>query len=148
MSQETAGDDEITVTERTPLVGAPGDPEVPTSAWKPGHSRSSTLASISSSVRLPTAHKPSTVLGLFYLIVFVASAAGAFLTIPMTRIYEDILCHEYYGKTPSVDDPIDEGSCKDDPIQSKLAYLFAVLEALNAGISCLVALLWGIVADR
>ncbi|KAI1371269.1 MFS general substrate transporter [Hypoxylon crocopeplum] len=149
---EQADDDEITATERTPLVGASGasdPPETPTSAWKPGHSRSSTLASIASaSIAVPRAYKPGAVVGLFFVIVIVASVAGAFQHIPMTRIFEDILCHEYYDKTASLDEPIDETLCKEDEIQSKLAYLFAVLEASNAAISCLVALLWGIVADR
>lgn len=147
MTRDATGDDEITVSERTPLVG---DPENAASAWKPGHSRSSTLASIVSvgNIRIPTAHKPTTVLGIFYLFVVLSSAAGAFQIIPMTRIYEDILCHEYFGTTPGVGEPIDEETCKNDVIQSRLAYLFAVLESLNAGLSCLVALLWGIVADR
>ncbi|KAI1763481.1 MFS general substrate transporter [Hypoxylon sp. FL1150] len=143
MTRDATGDDEITVSERTPLVGAED-----ASAWKPGHSRSSTLASIASlgNIRITTAHKAGTVLGVFYVIVFLASGAGAFLTIPMTRIYEDILCHEHFGIPPS--QPIDEETCKVDVVQSRLAYLFAVLESLNAGLSCLVALLWGIVADR
>ncbi|XXH01344.1 hypothetical protein Hte_007702 [Hypoxylon texense] len=147
MTRDATGDDEITISENTPLMGAP---ENAGSAWKPGHSRSSTLASIASlrNIHIPTAHKPSTVLGVFYILVFLASAAGAFLTIPMTRIYEDILCHEYFGTTPGVGEPIDEETCKVDVIQSRLAYLFAVLESLNAGLSCLVALLWGIAADR
>ncbi|KAI1771438.1 MFS general substrate transporter [Hypoxylon cercidicola] len=147
MTRDAIGDDEITVSERTPLVGGPEDA---TSAWKPGHSRSSTLASVASlrNIHISTAHKLNTVLAILYLCVFLASAAGAFLTIPMTRIYEDILCHEYFGSTPGVGAPIDEETCKLDAIQSRLAYLFAVLESLNAGLSCLVALLWGIVADR
>ncbi|OTA66072.1 MFS general substrate transporter [Hypoxylon sp. EC38] len=151
MSERTDSDDEITVaTESTPLVGAPSVSEIsenPTSTWKRDHSRSPTLASIAS-IGLPRPHKSGAVVGLFLLIVFAASAADAFKQIPMTRIFEDILCHEYYGKTPGEDGPIDEQLCKADAIQSKLAYLFAVLEALCAGISCLVALLWAIVADR
>ncbi|OTB02042.1 hypothetical protein M426DRAFT_322992 [Hypoxylon sp. CI-4A] len=151
MSEETTGDDDIVVaTERTPLVGDLTRPETPTSAWKPGHSRASTLASTTASatVHIPTAQKPGAVLALFFLIVFAASAADAFKIIPMTRIFEDILCHEHYGKSRGSVKPIDEALCKVDVIQSRLAYLFAVQEALSAGISCLVALLWAIVADR
>ncbi|OTA96601.1 hypothetical protein M434DRAFT_67261 [Hypoxylon sp. CO27-5] len=151
MSERTDSDDEITVvTESTPLVGAPSVSEIsenPTSTWKRDHTRSPTLASIAS-IGLSRPHKSGAIVGLFLLIVFAASAADAFKQIPMTRIFEDILCHEYYGKTPGLDGPIDERLCKADAIQSKLAYLFAVLEALSAGISCLVALLWAIVADR
>ncbi|KAI1412845.1 MFS general substrate transporter [Hypoxylon sp. FL1857] len=159
MSDPTDSDDEITVaTERTPLIGVPDfsetsetseTSEIPPLTRKDGHSRSPTVVSISSAnISLSTPQKPIAVIGLFLLVVFTASAADAFKQIPMTRIFEDILCHEYYGKAPGSDGPIDEKLCKADAIQSKLAYLFAVLEALNAGISCLVALLWAIVADR
>ncbi|KAI1136459.1 MFS general substrate transporter [Hypoxylon sp. FL0543] len=153
MSEGTDSDDEIAIaTERTPLV-RPADiseiPETPTPAWKRGRSKSPTLASIAStSISLSTPKKSGAVIGLFLLIVLTCSSADAFKQIPMTRIFEDILCHEYYGKTPGLDAPIDEALCKVDAIQSNLAYLFAVLEALNAGISCLVALFWAIVADR
>ncbi|KAI1103050.1 MFS general substrate transporter [Jackrogersella minutella] len=153
MSVRIAGDDDITVvTENTPLVRGPETveaPESPTAAWKPGHSRSPTLASVSNaSISISTTTKPGTIVCLFFLITFAVSAADAFKQIPMTRIFEDILCHEYYGKAPGSDDPIDEELCKVDAVQSSLAYLFAVLESLNAGLSCLVALLWGVVADR
>ncbi|KAI1478669.1 MFS general substrate transporter [Daldinia eschscholtzii] len=154
MSGLSPDDDENAVTERTPLVGTSGIQGSPTSAsapaWKPGQSRSSTAApSISETeVVLSWKHNPSFILSLCYLIVLVGSLAGGFQQIPMTRIYEDILCHYYYGKSPTSGGPIDEALCKRDAIQSELAYLFAFLEALNAGIGCLVALLWGIVADR
>ncbi|KAI1385432.1 MFS general substrate transporter [Hypoxylon trugodes] len=147
MSERIDNDDEVAaVTENTPLVWAADNS---TSAWKPGHSRSSTLTSVTSAaISLPTAHKPGAVLALLCLIIFAGSTADAFKQIPMTRIFEDILCHEYYGKTPVSSEPIDEALCKDDVIQSRLAYLLAGLEALTSGMSCLVALLWGIVADR
>ncbi|KAI2616835.1 MFS general substrate transporter [Hypoxylon sp. NC1633] len=153
MSQvDPVGDGEITVTERTPLIGnsdASEAPETPTSAWKPGHSSSSTVASVASdSITEPTANKPGAVVGLILLIIFVASAAGAFQQVPQTRIFEDVLCREYYNRTAGSGEPIDEVHCKVNEIQSKLAYLLAILEALNAGLSCLVALFWGIVADR
>ncbi|KAI2470770.1 MFS general substrate transporter [Annulohypoxylon bovei var. microspora] len=154
MNEHTASDDEITsATENTSLMRTPGTPETPdspTPSWKHGHSRSSTSASsiASATINVPTVHKPGAIVSLFFLIIFAASAADAFKQIPMTRIFEDILCHEYYDKTSGLDAPIDEELCKFNAIQSNLAYLFAVLESLNSGISCLVALLWGIVADR
>lgn len=145
MSERIAGDDDIAATESTPLVRGS---ENATSAWKPGHSRSPTLASVGSVISVPRAHSPSTIVNLIYLYVLVVSATGGFQNIPMTRIYEDILCRAYYGKPPDSAEPIDEGECKMDSLQSELAYLFAVLEALTAGISCLAALPWGIAADR
>ncbi|KAI0382507.1 MFS general substrate transporter [Hypomontagnella monticulosa] len=148
MSEPTAGNDDITATERTPLVGGSENATTSSSTWKPGHSRSPTLASVGSVISVPRVHNPSTIINLIYLYVLVVSATGGFQNIPMTRIYEDILCHEYYGRTPGEGEPIDEGDCKMDSLQSELAYLFAVLEALTAGISCLAALPWGIAADR
>ncbi|KAI1803184.1 MFS general substrate transporter [Daldinia bambusicola] len=157
MSGLSPSGDGVPVTERTPLVGTSensgiqGSPTpASTPSWKPGQSRSPTVASSTSDadISLSWRYSPSFILGLCYLIVLVGSLAGGFQQIPMTRIYEDILCHYYYGKSPTSGEPIDEALCKKDAIQSELAYLFALLEALNAGIGCLVALLWGIIADR
>ncbi|XDG05153.1 hypothetical protein ABKA04_004768 [Annulohypoxylon sp. FPYF3050] len=151
MNEQTAGDDDITVaTEHSPLLRIEDNSEIPDSFWKPGHSRSSTLTSsiASATISVPTAEKPGTILGIFFLLIFVSSAADAFKQIPMTRIFEDILCHDYYDKTSGSDAPIDEELCKVNAIQTNLAYLLAVLESLNSGVACLVALLWGIVADR
>ncbi|KAI1468226.1 MFS general substrate transporter [Daldinia caldariorum] len=160
MSGLSSSGDGDPITERTPLVGTSGASEnsgiqgsptpVSTPSWKPGQSRSPAVASSISDANtaLSWRYSPSFILGLCYLIVLVGSLAGGFQQIPMTRIYEDILCHYYYGKSPGSGGPIDEALCKKDVIQSELAYLFAFLEALNAGIGCLVALLWGIIADR
>ncbi|KAI1653457.1 MFS general substrate transporter [Daldinia decipiens] len=157
MSEPTPDDDENAVTERTPLVGTSGISTIQgtpalasASAWKSGRSRSTTLASSISSAENTVSwmYNPKIILSLCYSIVLVGSLSGGFQQIPMTRIYEDILCHEYYGQSPTSGEPIDEVLCKKDVIQSELAYLFAFLEALNSGIGCLVALLWGILADR
>lgn len=151
MNEQTAGDDDITVaTEHSPLLRIEDNSEIPDSFWKPGHSRSSTLTSsvASATISVPTAQKPGTILGIFLLLIFVSSAADAFKQIPMTRIFEDILCHDYYDETSGSNAPIDEELCKVNAIQTNLAYLLAVLESLNSGVACLVALFWGIVADR
>ncbi|KAI1207614.1 MFS general substrate transporter [Annulohypoxylon truncatum] len=151
MNEQTAGDDDITAaTERSPLLRIDDTSEIPESFWKPGHSRTSTVTSsiASATISVPTVRKPGAILGLFFIIIFAVSAADAFKQIPMTRIFEDILCHEYYDAAFAPDAPIDEELCKVNAIQSNLAYLLAVLESLNSGVSCLVALLWGIVADR
>ncbi|KAI1455176.1 MFS general substrate transporter [Annulohypoxylon moriforme] len=151
MDDQTASDDDIvTATEHTPLIGTSDTSGIPESFWKPGHSRSPTLASsvANATTSVPTVHKPGDIISLFFLIIFAASAADAFKQIPMTRIFEDILCHKYYDKTSDSEAPIDERLCKVNTIQSDLAYLLAVLESLNSGVACLVALLWGIVADR
>ena len=66
----------------------------------------------------------------------------------MTQIYENILCRKFYGGSIDETDPTRGERCKDDRIQSELAYLLAVTNALGAAVSCLVAMPWGLAADR
>lgn len=82
------------------------------------------------------------------ILILVITTSAGFLNIPMTRIYEDILCRKFYGRSSGERGPIREDMCKEDAIQSELAYLFAVMHTINAAISCLVAMPWGIAADR
>ncbi|KAI5863629.1 MFS general substrate transporter [Durotheca rogersii] len=147
MSREDAGDDVVSApaTERTPLVG----PDAPASPGKSGHSgpsRAPSLSRGSISASTPYSTKPA-IIGLFYFIIFLVSSAGALYQIPITKIYENILCRQYYDDLRDTT-PFDAGDCKNDIVQSRLAYLLAVLESLNSVISCLVAMPWGIVADR
>ncbi|KAI1353636.1 major facilitator superfamily domain-containing protein [Xylaria sp. FL0043] len=97
---------------------------------------------------VPKAEKPGTIVFILCVVIFVGSASSGFQNMPMTRIFEDILCRQYYDQIHSHNEPIDEDMCKVDAIQSKLAYLFAIMSSLNAGVSVLAALPWGIAADR
>ncbi|KAI0024025.1 major facilitator superfamily domain-containing protein [Xylariomycetidae sp. FL0641] len=134
------------VTEYTPLVGKSSHGSRPGSS---SSRRRGSIASIGSAiVSAPQLRSPNTIVNALCLGVFIACAAGPFQTIPMTRIYEDILCSEYYDRLRSRGRSIDEDMCKVDDIQSKLAYLFATWSALNAGISIAATLPWGIMADR
>lgn len=82
-------------------------------------------------------------------IIFVSSSSGGLYTIPITRIFEDRLCHQYYdGIGARIDQPIDEELCKVDAVQSRLSFLFATCFAIEAALGCLVAMPWGLVADR
>ncbi|KAI1267607.1 major facilitator superfamily transporter [Xylariaceae sp. FL1019] len=127
-------------SETAPLLGNP--PQRP--RHRPGLSVTS-IRSITS-INVPKAHKNSTIILFLYIIVFVASSADGFIELPLTRILEDTICHDYYEKSP--DQHIDERLCKENPIQQKVAYIFAILSALQAIVSFVAALPWGVAADK
>lgn len=77
-----------------------------------------------------------------------ASSAGGFFTIPMTRLIEDALCRQHYGEAQNLDTPIDERLCKDQSIQSRLSFIIATQSSLIAGVSLLAAFPWSLAADR
>lgn len=60
-------------------------------------------------------------------VVFCLSAAGFILTVPLTQLIEDNICSRYAQQgTPT------ERDCKNDDIQSKLAYLNGNLSLVEA----------------
>ncbi|OAF55466.1 hypothetical protein VC83_08362 [Pseudogymnoascus destructans] len=81
--------------------------------------------------------------GVMFLINF-----GAYMmTMPQSRIYEDIICHHYYDglegtSHPSLDTPIDESLCKVGPIHFWWLFLTSSIPSL------LVSIPYGILADR
>ncbi|KAI0449403.1 major facilitator superfamily domain-containing protein [Xylaria acuta] len=139
-------DDIAESTERTPLISnAPATSS--SRANRPGlRERSSSTASLASAV--PKFRSPRSVIAILCITIFVGSSAAGFQNMSMTRIFEDILCRRYYDQIRSHDEPVDEGMCKANAIQSELAYLFAIRNSLNAGVSVLAALPWGIAADK
>ncbi|KAI1131399.1 major facilitator superfamily domain-containing protein [Nemania abortiva] len=137
-TDERYGDEEI--NEQTPFLRR---------THSDGSSTLGKAPSIASSGdAVPKARNPNSIVAILCLVIFVASAAGGFQSMSTTRIFEDILCRQYYDQLRSSDEPISEDMCKVDAIQSKLAYLFAILASLNAGVSVLAALPWGIAADK
>ncbi|KAI0468726.1 major facilitator superfamily domain-containing protein [Xylaria cf. heliscus] len=138
-------------SERTPLL-----PESPhASPSTSSHARGtvlrrteSSVASRADTVPTPLLQRPGVIIIILYIIAFVISSSGGFQNISMTRIFEDILCRQYYDRSSDNQAPIKEEMCKINSIQSKLAYLFAIQASLNAGVSMLTALPWGIAADR
>ncbi|KAI3342537.1 major facilitator superfamily domain-containing protein [Ustulina deusta] len=130
-------------TERTPFLS-----EAPNAGGSHAHTTAlGTASSIDSRADgVPTLRKPGVIIIILYMIVFVTSASGGFQNISMTRIFEDILCRQYYNRSDNK--PIDEDMCKINTIQSKLAYLFAIQASLYAGVSMFAALPWGIAADK
>lgn len=71
---------------------------------------------------------------------------GFFLAIPpQTKIFEDILCNQYYA---SQSIPPFEADCKIAPVQSELARINGWKDTFDALPSILVAIPYGVLADR
>ncbi|KAI1421218.1 major facilitator superfamily domain-containing protein [Xylaria sp. FL1777] len=147
-ADERFSDDGIAdITEQTPLIPEARATSDETHANAPGRrGRASRLAWLARGV--PKAQKPGTIVFILCVVILVGSGAGGFQNMAMTRIFENILCRRYYDQIHSDDEPIDEDLCKVDAIQSQLAYLMAIMSSLNAGVSVLAALPWGIAADK
>lgn len=107
----------------------------------------SSIASSVSSLLAPIPHKKASVTNILYFITFIVSYAGGFVELPLTRLIEDHLCHDYYDVESSTQ-PIDESLCKEDAIQKQLAYLLAVLSTLYSIVAFVAAFPMGIAADK
>ena len=144
-ADERSSTDEIdNITEQTPFISQASAANVSPTHEAP--KKASPIAWLGRAV--PRAQEPSTIVFILCLSIFLSSASGGFQNMPMTRIFEDILCRQYYDQIHSHNEPIDEEMCKVDAIQSRLAYLFAIMNSLNAGVSVVAALPWGIAADK
>ncbi|KAI1757592.1 major facilitator superfamily domain-containing protein [Xylaria castorea] len=139
-------DDVAESTEETPLLSEVTATSSSHANRPRPRGRSSSIASLASAV--PKLRSSRSVIILLCIVIFVGSSASGFQNMSMTRIFEDILCRQYYDQIRSHDEPIDERICKVDAIQSKLAYLFAIQNSIIAGVSVLAALPWGIAADK
>lgn len=117
---------------------------------RPGHRTAFSTTSIRSiaSIHVPKVHDGDTIVNLLCAVLLVASSAGGFFVIPMTRLVEDAVCHQHYEQMQSVDSPIDETMCKLEGIQSKVAFIFAMYELVQAICGFVAAFPWGIAADR
>ncbi|KAI1502946.1 major facilitator superfamily domain-containing protein [Biscogniauxia marginata] len=96
---------------------------------------------------VPKARDGAVVVNMLCVIIFVATSATGFIAIPFTRLAEDVLCRRYYGARGG-GGPIDEGLCKEDWIQGRLAFVLAIQSALEAVAGLLAAFPWGLAADR
>lgn len=118
---------------------------------RPPHRPTLSVASLASSLTIPQAHDHTTFITLLCILIVAANAAGGFIEIPMARLVEDGLCRQYYegghtGQDPPP--PLDEAMCKVEPVQSKMAYLLALMSALDAIVGFCAAFPWSLVADR
>ncbi|KAE9364733.1 MFS general substrate transporter [Stipitochalara longipes BDJ] len=90
--------------------------------------------------------RPRTIALLLSFLIFLLCVAAALMTVPTTRILEDALCHIHYDVSGTAD--IDEKLCKDDAIQSQLAYLNGLISMLEAIVGLIVAFPYGVLSDR
>lgn len=102
---------------------------------------------ISSLVHRFQARNPSTIIWLLSAAMFVFTASGMMVMVPMFRLMEDAICRAYF-KVPPGAGPIDEAQCKGDQVQSELAWLGGVGTMLASIIGMVAALPYGVLADR
>jgi len=144
-SNDRPYNDEIThsSTEQTPLIPKRHNGDSSHSQASGFHARVSTLIG-----KVVKVQSPNSIITILCIIIFIGCTSSGFQNMSTTRIFEDILCRQYYDKIRSREGPpINEDMCKIDAVQSELAYLFAIMNSLNAGFSVLSALPWGIAAD-
>ncbi|OBT74462.1 hypothetical protein VF21_06569 [Pseudogymnoascus sp. 05NY08] len=102
---------------------------------------------------LPTLHDHRLIIALLTGVMFLINFGAYMMTMPQSRIYEDIICHHYYDNLKgtshlSLDTPIDESLCKVGPVQAELATVFAGLFVASSIPSLLFSMPYGILADR
>lgn len=131
----------------TPSSSSTSSSSSSSSSYRPQPSRPASIASFPS-IEIPKVQNPNTAVAIMCALIFVASGSGGFFNIPMTRIFEDRFCQEYYSSIILNKEDIDEELCKVDVVQSRLAYLFAIDSLIGAAMGCLVAMPWGLIADR
>lgn len=147
MTADTA-DDVVTdgVDESSPLLGK-----------RPAHRPTRSVASLASLQILPLPHNThdhTAFITVLCALVFTANSAGGFIDLPLARLVEDVLCHQYFaeslGRRPTdAGRPLlDEGRCKVEPVQTKMAFILALMSALTAVVGFFAAFPWSLVADR
>lgn len=68
------------------------------------------------------------VLVLLGFTMFCMALCGTLVLVPLSRLAENLLCHQYYGTT----EPIEEKRCKVDEVQTKLAWLGACAAMIDS----------------
>ncbi|KAI3340610.1 major facilitator superfamily domain-containing protein [Ustulina deusta] len=143
--QQRRGDSLDDASELASLL--PDSPEGPRHRRHGDSLSISSIASSISGIRVPRPRHAPNVTTVLYFITFIASYSGGFIELPLTRLIEDILCHDYYD-VESLTTPIDESLCKEDSIQKELAYLLAVQSTLYSVVAFVAAFPWGLAADK
>ncbi|THX16494.1 MFS general substrate transporter [Aureobasidium pullulans] len=90
---------------------------------------------------------------LVTLVIVITSVAGGLIGLPFVRLIEDAICQEHYASRPVegglfITSDVDEAHCKVDAVQSRLAYVLAIQEMLDAIAGFTFALPYGLFADR
>jgi len=92
------------------------------------------------------ARRPRTIVLLLAVLLFTVTTSGMLIIVPIFRLIEDAVCHEYYKKDRS--EKIDERLCKVDEVQGLLAYLGGWAALLNTLIGLISTLPYGVLADK
>ncbi|THW17623.1 MFS general substrate transporter [Aureobasidium pullulans] len=75
---------------------------------------------------------------LIALVIGITGIGGGLIGLPFVRLIEDAICQEYYASKPGRAEGsvslfgVDEAHCKVDAVQSRLAYILAIQEMLDA----------------
>ncbi|THY07627.1 MFS general substrate transporter [Aureobasidium pullulans] len=83
-------------------------------------------------------NRPKRVILLIALVIGITGIAGGLIGLPFVRLIEDAICQEYYASKPGRAGGsvslfgVDEAHCKVDAVQSRLAYILAIQELLDA----------------
>ncbi|CAD0029698.1 unnamed protein product, partial [Aureobasidium pullulans] len=98
-------------------------------------------------------YRTRSVIILVALVIVITSVAGGLIGLPFVRLIEDAICQEHYASRPVegglfITSDVDEAHCKVDAVQSRLAYILAIQEMLDAIAGFTFALPYGLVADR
>ncbi|THW02892.1 MFS general substrate transporter [Aureobasidium pullulans] len=98
-------------------------------------------------------YRTRSVIILVALVIVITSVAGGLIGLPFVRLIEDAICQEHYASRPVegglfITSDVDEAHCKVDAVQSRLAYVLAIQEMLDAIAGFTFALPYGLVADR
>jgi hypothetical protein len=85
----------------------------------------------------------NTTIFLVIAVAFILTSGNALMSVPGTRIFEDIICHHFYEKSSDQigsirRDIIDEDQCKGKEVQAELATLkgvWAMIDAIPGNLS-------------
>ncbi|KAF3902981.1 hypothetical protein ABW20_dc0105296 [Dactylellina cionopaga] len=114
--------------------------------------RDTIIDSEAGSPRISRTRRALPILVLFIIIVFIFDCSDTFLTSPLVRIYEDIICRQYYGSHQPQSYPgggqIPEEKCKIAPVQKELAIVRGLEPVFDAIPSLIVAIPLGMLADN
>ena len=81
-------------------------------------------------------HSPLAIVSLLYAIVFLLQFGAKLMYVPSIRIFEWILCHNYFNRLEGdqhigIDDDLPESMCKIEAVQTQLNILVSVVWMLN-----------------
>ena len=148
---DTSASEDAPASEVTRLLPHHYQGRRPSTHSSEGHARSrrASIASSVAALHIPQTHDPRLVVVILATIVMLVSGAGGFWVLPATRILEERLCREYYDRERSlwgtaadgggrgedaVGGDLPEEMCKVDAVQTRLAFIFALMSSLEYGL--------------